>query len=161
MLPSDCSVVLRCSAADFQLPHSDFTLPPAVLDQALLQRGYKKLSANLYNEQFVHKPRSMAASDDDVCQCAAGDECEENCINRAMHIECSRKCSKGDNCQNQRMARKQWADTKIFKVSLPQRSALHTVPTPEGSTLHVSRSPLFIPSLPFPTVFRCRVRSDG
>ena len=117
-----------CSVADFQPVHSDFSLPSSLLDSALLQHGYKKLSANLYNEQFVHKPRSVAASDDDGCQCAAGDDCEENCINRAMHIECSRKCSKGDKCHNQRMARKQWADTKVFKVSAP-RSAQRTAPT--------------------------------
>ena len=118
---------MLCSAVpgdSFQPPQRDFELPPAILDRALLQHAYKKLSSNWYNETFVQRPRHVPISDDDVCDCKDGDDCDENCINRAMHIECSRRCPKGDKCHNQRLARKQYAQTKIVKVS----TCLHSAP---------------------------------
>ena len=64
--------------------------------------SYKKVSSNWYNEAFVRRPHYQADENRvDLCSCKEGDDCEENCVNRAMLIECSRKCSKGDKCKNQ------------------------------------------------------------
>ena len=140
-----CVAVPSWSAADFQPVHRDFNLPSALLEHALLHHGYKKVSANLYNEQFVQKPRFVAASDDAVCSCKEGDQCEENCINRAMHIECSRRCGKGDKCQNQRLTRRQYANTTIVKVNTSQLQP-HTAAA--VFTLHsLTRPTVHLPAL--------------
>ena len=68
----------------------------------MLHYGYKKVSVNWYNEQFVRRPRRLPDDEQmDVCACKEGDDCEDNCVNRAMLIECSKACSKGDRCKNQ------------------------------------------------------------
>ena len=82
------------------------SLPPALLDAALLQWSYKKLSSNWYNEEFVRRPSYLSDEERvEPCNCKEGDDCEDNCVNRAMLIECSKKCSKGDKCKNQVSAR--------------------------------------------------------
>jgi hypothetical protein len=108
-LPSSYSLLLLlllCSVA---------SLPSAWVESGLL-RCYKKVRSNVYNLQFVSRPGKLQQDEQEMCTCKDGDYCEENCVNRAMHIECTRRCSRGDKCGNQRLSRHQYADTKIVKV---------------------------------------------
>ena len=75
----------------------------------------------MYNAAFVSRPGKLQAEDHELCGCKDGDDCEENCVNRAMHIECTRRCVRGDKCGNQRLSKHQYADTKIVKVSTAAR----------------------------------------
>jgi len=45
--------------------------------------------------------------------------CEDDsvCINRAIYVECTRKCPNGDKCKNQRIARREYAKTAVVLVS--------------------------------------------
>ena len=54
------------------------------------------------------------------CDCCKGDgKCgdEPQCINREMYVECTpASCSLGDQCQNRRIQRRQWAKTEPRKT---------------------------------------------
>ncbi|WLF79477.1 histone methyltransferase set2 [Lodderomyces elongisporus] len=44
---------------------------------------------------------------------------DSNCINRITSVECiNRHCSCGENCQNQRFQKKQYADVSVFQTEL-------------------------------------------
>ena len=80
--------------------------------------AYKKVTSNWYNESFVRRPRHQADEERvEVCSCKAGDDCEEDCVNRALYIECPRQCPKGSRCRNQRLSRRQFARTAIAKTA--------------------------------------------
>jgi hypothetical protein len=54
---------------------------------------------------------------EDLCNCIEmKDFCEENCVNRAMYIECSSKCTNGDKCQNKRLTKHAYAKTKLLQT---------------------------------------------
>jgi len=106
----------------FAPKRDDFRLPKSCIKQFDLLMSkefpapFKKISANWYNEQFVQRPSSLGAAEPCVCN-QYGDNCEDNCLNRAMYVECNSKCPNGPECQNQRLRRHEFAKTKVAKTS--------------------------------------------
>jgi len=77
---------------------------------------FKKVLTNMYHPS-VTKPSAVAGIDREVCMCKDTDECGEGCMNRAMNVECGRRCELGDKCTNQRISRRKYAKTKTFLTS--------------------------------------------
>ncbi len=97
---------------------TDFRLPLTIIREADKFKGgglipqFKRVAVNWYNEEFVRRPTYVGEVE--PCLCGSGDFCEENCVNRASYIECTKKCHHGDQCQNQRLGRRQHAKTKVI-----------------------------------------------
>jgi len=74
---------------------------------------FKRVSANQYG-QFVAKPTRASEDAQELCMCKEqNDKCESNCINRAVYVECTRKCPNGAECRNQRISRHEYAKTQV------------------------------------------------
>ena len=130
--PSPAASVARSSVSQF-FPSALWT-PPHVIEDFKVSRGmiaaadafvpkprripkgippyFKRIAANQYGE-FVSKPTFKVESEPCVCL-EQKDQCEENCINRAMYVECTRKCPLGESCHNQRLSRRQYAKTAVI-----------------------------------------------
>lgn len=96
-------------------PQADFRIPELILrlGRAWVPTKpppFKRISANIYHGS-VRKPGGRGH--DDLCMCTADDECDQGCLNRSMNIECSTKCTLGEDCQNQRIRRRQHAKAKV------------------------------------------------
>mmetsp|Transcript_24583 Transcript_24583/g.73705 ORF Transcript_24583/g.73705 Transcript_24583/m.73705 type:complete len:680 (+) Transcript_24583:187-2226(+) len=49
------------------------------------------------------------------CMCGVDSPCDdaETCLNRAIFIECSRRCHLGDRCRNRRLQKREFADVEV------------------------------------------------
>ncbi len=62
-----------------------------------------------------------------------------NSINRAMYVECTRRCPVGDRCKNQRLARRQYAKTAVVMVRTDIKRRVHAHAQPGQTHVHVHR----------------------
>lgn len=93
---------------------TDFRIPEMVLSRGrnwvpTEPPFFKRVISNFYHPS-VPKPAAVAVVDRETCMCKEGDECKDGCMNRAMNVECSRKCHA--SCTNQRISKRQYAKTK-------------------------------------------------
>jgi len=118
---------LHFPSASWQPPHTitDFRLTKRIVREGMkyvpkerkkpIRPPYfKRVAANQYGS-FVSRPGWKA--DVEACTCLEQkDHCQsaDRCINRAMYVECNRKCPVGEACKNQRIGRRQYAKTAVM-----------------------------------------------
>jgi SET domain-containing protein len=91
---------------------------------------YISVCIDQYGE-FVSKPTWK--SDVEPCTCAESkDKCEENCLNRAVYTECTRKCPNGTECRNQRISRREYAKTQVVLTESRGWGLIAKEDLPEG-----------------------------
>ncbi|KAG5419110.1 SET2 [Candida metapsilosis] len=107
--------------------------PPLFLDvedktaEALTK--FQNLQISTYQSKSIAAPSNNKRPEYMTCDCeeewdgeqeknlACGED--SNCINRLTSVECTnRHCSCGDDCQNQRFQKRQYADVSVFQTEL-------------------------------------------
>jgi histone-lysine N-methyltransferase SETD2 len=78
---------------------------------------------------YCSRPKKVQHPDDVlVCECDRLSGCSSsNCINKLMFVECDPKwCKCGENCQNTRFSRRQYADVGLMQPTGPKGYGLMT-----------------------------------
>eukprot|EP00475_Leptophrys_vorax_P011385 TRINITY_DN17916_c0_g1_i1.p1 TRINITY_DN17916_c0_g1~~TRINITY_DN17916_c0_g1_i1.p1 ORF type:complete len:904 (-),score=191.04 TRINITY_DN17916_c0_g1_i1:360-2681(-) len=94
---------------------------------------FRKVSQNVYVSGA--KPKALRLDDVSICNCSVGLDCADDyCVNRVCQIECDpRTCPAGENCQNQRLQRKQYSKIQIIKTENRGYGAIAKEDIPAGS----------------------------
>eukprot|EP01132_Coremiostelium_polycephalum_P011342 gene11342-13889_t len=82
-----------------------------VLIQKSRNKTFKFLSKNLYVER---KEKILEHDDMYFCNCPAGSDCGDDCLNRKSYIECNENCINRENCRNQRFQNREYTSIIPF-----------------------------------------------
>ena len=90
----------------------------------------------IISNQYVGFSKPKTRRDDfSECYChQRGDMCtDDSCANRAVKEECSKRCQCGDDCNNRRMQRREYADVYVFDAGPAGRGLKAGEALPAGS----------------------------
>ncbi|KAI5953750.1 SET2 [Candida theae] len=130
--------------------NSEYT-PPLFLDvedkteEALTK--FQNLQISTYQSKSIAAPSNNKRPEYMTCDCeeewdgeremnlACGED--SNCINRLTSVECTnRHCLCGDDCQNQRFQKRQYADVSVFQTELKGYGLKANKPISEGQFIY-------------------------
>lgn len=125
--------------------------PPLFLDvedkteEALTK--FQNLQISTYQLKLIAAPSNNKRPEYMTCDCeeewdgeqeknlACGED--SNCINRLTSVECTnRHCLCGDDCQNQRFQKRQYADVSVFQTELKGYGLKANKPISEGQFIY-------------------------
>ncbi|CAK9685568.1 unnamed protein product [Candida parapsilosis] len=108
---------------------------------------FHNLQISTYQSKSIAAPSSNKRAEYMTCDCeeewdgeqemnlACGED--SNCINRLTSVECTnRHCLCGDDCQNQRFQKRQYADVSVFQTELKGYGLKANKPISEGQFIY-------------------------
>ncbi|KZS91201.1 SET domain-containing protein [Sistotremastrum niveocremeum HHB9708] len=104
-------------------------------------KTYKEIPNNIYTTKHLGSVHFPPGARFCTCKYKEGDDlslaCGPRCVNRSCYIECvEEECRLGEVCQNQRLARKQFAPVEVVRTKWKGFGLRAAAPIPQDSLVY-------------------------